>query len=280
MRYARIVETLIAKRWMITPEMHQTLCGLVKSKLGESLVSLENLKKPEMADRGKDLFGEQIPSMTVSDGVATIPIVGVLANKVGMIEKSCGVCDYKDIQADVDEAYNDDRIKAVALNIDSPGGTVTGCYETADAVARLAEKKPVVSFTDGMICSAAYYIAAPSTVIASTPSAVIGSIGCILQLLDDTKAWEMFGYKVETFRSDEMKAVGASGTSLSDAQRAYLQELVDEGANRFKNWVSYHRGIDRGTAMDGRVFPAEMAIEQGLADRLVGSIADAISLVK
>lgn len=287
MRYARIIETLIAKRWMITPEMHQTLCGLVKSKLGESFASGLNSTKvrKEMADRGENVFeahgvGQEIHSMEVSDGIATIPIFGVLANKISMVEKSCGVTDYRDIQADLEECYNDDRIKAVVLNIDSPGGTVTGCYETADSVALLASKKRVVSFTDGQICSAAYYIAAPSAAICATPSSVIGSIGCMLQLLDDSKAWEMFGYKVETFKSGEMKAVGATGTSLSDQQRTYLQEIVDESANRFKNWVSYHRSIDRGTAMDGRVFSADRAIEEGLADRLVGSIAEATALAK
>lgn len=285
MRYARIVETLIAKRWMITPEMHQALCGLVKSKLGEAFGAKIDAAQPGMADRGKNVFadygaGQEIQSMEVRDGIAFIPVVGVLANKISMVEKSCGVTDYRDIQNDLEEVYNDARITAAVLMIDSPGGTVTGCYETADAVARLVSKKPVVAFTDGMICSAAYYMAAPCTSIDATPSAVIGSIGCMLQLLDDTKAWEMFGYKVETFRSDDMKAIGASGTSLSDQQRAYLQELVDEGANRFKNWVSHHRGIDRGTAMDGRVFSADRAIEEGLADRLVGSITDAISLLK
>ncbi len=280
MRYARIIETLVAKRWMITPEMHATLCGLVRSKLGESLAPAIDAKAPTMADRGKDIFGDQIESMSVENGVAVIPVCGVLANKVGLIEKSCGVCDYRDIQADIDEAYNDPRIDAVALNIDSPGGTVTGCYETADAIARLAEKKPMVAFTDGMMCSAAYYIAAPCKAIVATPSSVVGSIGCILQLLDDSKAWEMYGYKVETFRSDELKAVGASGTTLSDQQRVYLQELVDEGANRFKNWVSQHRRIDRGTGMDGRVFTADGAEAEGLIDRVVGSIADAIALAK
>lgn len=279
MRYARIIETLVAKRWMITPEMHATLCGLVRSKLGESSAHSIDAQKPAMADRGDDIFGKKIKGMSTEDGVAVIPIVGVLANRVNLIEKSCGVCDYQDIRADVEEAYNDSRIKSVVLDIRSPGGTVSGCYETADAIARLASRKSTVAFTDDLIASAAYYLAAPCKAIVATPSSMVGSIGCILQLLDDTKAWEMYGYKVETFRSDELKAVGASGTTLSDQQRVYLQELVDEGANRFKNWVSQHRPMVRETAMDARVFTADGALAEGLIDRVVGSIAEAIDLV-
>lgn len=277
MRYARIVETLVAKRWMITREMHSTMCALVQSKLAQGL--RDPLEKPTLEDRGRNVFtGEELPKMEIQNGVAVIPVVGVLANRVGLIEKSCGVTDYQDIRRDLDAAGDDESVSSVVLDIRSPGGTVTGCYETADKVAEIASRKPVVAYSDDMICSGAYYLAAPCTAIVSTSSAEIGSIGCILQILDDVSAWEKSGYKVETFKSDEMKAVGASGTRITEAQRVYLQEIVDEAGNRFKNWVSHHRSIGVGSVMDGRVLSTEKALAEGLVDRLVGSIADAIAL--
>lgn len=281
MKYARIVEKVSAHPWAITPEAHRSIRWLLAQKLaGDSEALAADLEKFKVAaDRGTDIWGEVNPGMTADGGIARIPIQGILARGVSMIEKSCGVCDYEDVGEEVQEAATDPAISGILLDVDSPGGAINGLYECADLIAEAAKIKPVIAFTAGQMCSAAYYLSAGATAICATPSSDVGSIGCILQMLDDCGALALEGLKMETFRSDPLKATGASGAPLSDQQKAYLQALVDEAATNFKGWVSGHRrGVD-GAAMDGRVFSAEVAMSMGLIDQIVGSDTEAASLI-
>ncbi len=81
-----------------------------------------------------------------------------------------------------------DDIKAVFLDIDSPGGTVAGTPELAAAVASLNERKPVYAFSSGLMCSAAYWIASQARAIYATPSAQVGSIGVVQAVIDNSAA--------------------------------------------------------------------------------------------
>jgi len=218
--------------------------------------------------------------MTVVRGVATIPIKGILSRCVSGIEKSCGVTDYTDICEDLDECMTDETIEAILLWIDSPGGSVSGLYECAACVAELAAVKPVVAFTDGQMASAAYFLACPANAIVATPSATVGSVGVILQLLDDVDMWKLQGIKVETIQSDELKGTGASGTRLTPLQREYLQAMVDEAATRFKGTVMQNRGSTVEAYLDGRLFSADAAATAGLIDEVVEEIEEAYLLLK
>ena len=95
------------------------------------------------------------------------------------------------------EAAERDDIKAVFLDIDSPGGTVAGTPELAATVASINAQKPVYAFSSGLMCSAAYWIASQARAIYATPSAQVGSIGVVQAVIDDTAALDARGIKVE-----------------------------------------------------------------------------------
>lgn len=272
MRYAHIIEAVSRRPWMITPEAHASILMVLDRKLkGEA--------QQQAADRVGGL-GEDLPSMEIREGIAVIPVYGILARGVSAIEKSCGVCDYGDIETDLLEARNNPDVVGIVLNIDSPGGTVNGLFELSEEIKTTSDMKPTVAHTSGQMCSAAYYIASACSAITASQSASIGSVGVIMQVLDETKAFEMEGLKVETFRSDPMKAVGARGTSLSDDQRKYLQDMVDESANAFKDHVRRNRGKVEDSTLDGRVFTAETAKRLGLIDKIARSVEEAAKLIK
>lgn len=269
MRFQHIFEAITSKPWMITPESHRAVRQLVERAMAGGVKAQER----------EGMFGP-LPSMTVGpNGIARIPVVGVLGRGLSPIEKSCGACSYDDVQTDIIECRSDSRITGVILEIDSPGGAVNGLYELGDEIMTTAESKPVIAFTAGQMCSAAYYIACCCSGIAATSSATVGSVGVILQLLDDSKAYEMAGLKVETIKSDELKGTGAPGTPLSDKQREYLQGLVDECCDEFKGLVVRQRALSDESSLDGRVFTAETAARLGLIDRVVRSISEAEEMI-
>lgn len=283
MRLQHVVNAVNNQPWMIRPETHRSIRGLLARKLGIGMIESteEDLKRIQSALKSVErtgIFGP-LESSQVVNGVQIIPVKDVLARRVSSIEKSCGVTDYEDICKDLDEAAADANVIGVVLDIDSPGGAVNGLYECADCIAELAASKPVVAFTAGQMCSAAYYLALEATAIVATPSSEVGSVGCILQALDDSEAYRQAGYTMNTVRSDPMKCVGADGDTITPEQIAYLQSIVDEAAVRFKNLARRQRGASVEGACDGRVFSADGALAAGLIDQIVDDLDDALSII-
>lgn len=283
MKLHRVLNAVNHQPWMITAEAHRSIRAILSHKLGMSIAesSEDDIKRIKSAINSVEregMFGP-VESARVVNGVQIIPVKDILARRVSSIEKSCGVTDYTDVIADLNEAVSDANIVGIVLDIDSPGGAVSGLYECADAITEAGSVKPVVAFTEGQMCSAAYYLALSASAIVATSSASVGSIGCILQALDDSKAYEMKGLDMKTLRSDPLKCVGADGDTITPDQLNYLQSLVDEAATRFKGIAMRQRGTSVEASCDGRVFSAEASVAAGLIDQIVDDINDAISLI-
>lgn len=280
MRLAHVIDAVMNRPWAITAEGHRSIVWALEKKLSKGMLeaSEADVKRVLSADR-EGLFGK-LESMEVKGMVAYIPVYGILSRRVGLIEKSCGVVDYADIQTDLSEAANDPNVSTILLCIDSPGGTVSGLYECFDAIQKANATKPVIAFTGGQMCSAAYYLACGCTAIFASPSSSVGSVGCVIQALDDSKAFEAQGLKMHTLRSDPLKAIGCDGEEITSEQISYLQAIVDECAGRFKDVVINHRGLIVEDALDGRVFFADEALGHGLIDAIAMDESEAVSLVR
>ena len=164
------------------------------------------------------------PLLNVEDGIGTVSIEGPILRKPDIFARVLmGATDSAEIGAALREASQRDDIKAVFLDIDSPGGTVAGTPELAAAVASINERKPVYAFSSGLMCSAAYWIASQARAIYATPSARVGSIGVVQAVIDNTAALDARGIKVEVFAVGKYKAMGAPGTPLTDDHRELIQ---------------------------------------------------------
>lgn len=144
-----------------------------------------------------------------------------------------------------------------------------GTPEAADSVRLANLRKPVLAYADGLVCSAAYWIASQASAIYAMPSAEVGSIGAYMAIMDYTRAAEMEGIRVEMFRSGKHKGMGYPGTSLRDDQREMLQAQVMDIAAKFKAAVRSGRGkpID-DECMQGQSFCVEAAAKCGLIDQV------------
>lgn len=261
---------------LITAEAHASIRQLLEARLGDAISS-----DPEAAKRQAELWGRKIdlPSMQVVDGIATIPIQGPIGNKLSDFAKFLGFVDSQDVAKDIAEAEADPKVRAVLFDIDSPGGMVNGTPELADLVAGM--RKPTAAFSDGMMASALYWVGSSAGQIYGTRSAQFGSIGVYLPVFDVSAMFAQAGVKVELITGGRLKGIGFPGTSLSEAQRTFLQEQITKLYAEFKAQVLKTRGAGvKDETMQGQVFYAPEAMQRGLVDVIVRSKADALDFLR
>lgn len=271
MRFLNILHAINFEPWLIVPEVHAQLAALVESKLAGDASSLS-----ERATAGKNIFGDPLPQMSISDGIATIPISGPIGKGLGNLEKSCGATSIEDVQRNLAEASSRKDVRGVLLSINSPGGSITGIPETASMIARLRETKPVVAFTDGMMASAAYWLGSQADAVVASTSAQVGSIGVYIPWADQTRRYEAAGVKVGVVKNKEgtYKGAGYPGTALTEEQMAHLQERADEIFAMLKADILAQRKRVPDSSMKGQVFIGRSAQAAGLVDA-IGNYGDA-----
>ena len=236
--------------WLIQPEALRSMAAVSRSYRGGAL------PQPDSSN----------PLLSVEDGIATISIEGPILRKPGLFARVImGATDSEEIGVAVREAGQRDDIKAVFLNIDSPGGTVAGTPELAAAVASLDAQKPVYAFSSGLMASAAYWIASQARAIYATPSAKVGSIGVVQAVIDESAALDKAGIKVEVFSVGKFKAMGAPGTPLTNDQRELINSNLAEIAGEFHAAVLAKGRAIPAEAMEGQTFSGRQAQRHNLA---------------
>jgi protease-4 len=263
--------------WLIDqPYFEQAYLAKMARKHEYALESQETDKRREYFKQFNRL---RDPMSIDENGVATIEVVGPLVLGAVPIEKLLGVSDYSDIQADLMEAMDNDKIKAVVISVDSGGGMVLGVPETADMVVELATKKPVIAHTSTIMASAAYYLSAGATAVTSSKSAIVGSIGTVAQVIDITGYLEKMGVKVHTITPDQsdLKTAGYPDAPLTDAQKQNLKDSVTETNEEFMAFVQSQRLNVEKSSMRGQTFSGKESETLGLVDA-IGSLADAKKL--
>lgn len=219
------------------------------------------------------LFG-QAPAPYVVDGVGIVPIVGVIGKGLSPLEKMMGAVDVNDVSAAIDAFAANPEVEKVALQISSPGGTVTGVEELANKVRNL--EKPTLAYTDSEMASAAYWIGSAADRVVASPSSTVGSVGVYMAIPDYSEAAKMQGIKMVVIKSGKFKGAGIEGTSLDEGQMANLQEGVDTIHAEFKEAVNMKRKMVKAEAMEGQTFSGKQAAAQGLVTGLADSFNDAL----
>jgi protease-4 len=180
--------------------------------------------------------------------------------------------DRRTIEA-LDRAGRDGHVRAVIVAIDSPGGTVAGGEGLHHALARLAERKPVVATMGGTAASAGYMIALPAARVFAREATVTGSIGVILQAFDLSELMAWLGVRPETLASGVFKAQPSPFQPLTEEGRAQLMRVVRDLHEQFVAMVAAGRNMppERVRELaDGRVFTGREALGLGLVDQIGG----------
>lgn len=269
MRMHHLLNALMEPQ-LITPQAHGSILSLVVARMEDGTPKRE----------GEGICGDKVElaSMTVEDGIAIVPLSGVMGSKLTGMEKGSGAVDVADVMRDIEFCNASEEIKAIVLDMDTPGGMYQGTPELGDVLA--SSSKPILTFSDGMICSAGYWAAASTQAIFTTRSAATGSIGVYCAMLDSTGYLEKMGLKMELFASDKYKGAGTPGVPLTQDQRNLFQERVNRMAAEFKNHIQTMRGTIPADAMLGQTFSAYEAMELNLIDGVVSSRAEVVELAR
>ncbi|HLM79280.1 MAG TPA: S49 family peptidase [Terriglobales bacterium] len=182
--------------------------------------------------------------------------------------------DYQDIRANVRRAVADPSVKTIDLVIDSPGGSVLGLPETADAIHAANRVKPVRAFVTGIAASAAYWLASQASTVTLTPSGEVGSVGVLDLHADISKALDNAGVKVTAVTAGEHKTERAPFVPLSDDARAHMQAGVNAWYGDFLSAIRRGRGARvpaTGNFGGGRMLSSRDALAAGMVDFIGGA---------
>ena len=211
------------------------------------------------------------------NGIAIVPIHGTLAKRVGAVESASGLTGYTVIEEMLLDAATDPAVKAILLDIDSPGGEVGGVFDLAAMIVEARQAKPVWALADDAF-SAAYLIASAAERIYVSQTAGIGSIGVVAVHVDESQRDAQEGRQFTTITAGARKGDFSSHEPLSDEARSRLQAEVDRLYGLFVATVATNRGISESAvrATEAGLFFGDNAVKAGLADR-VGTIRDALA---
>tara|TARA_B100000446_G_scaffold71303_1_gene67583 strand:+ start:109 stop:957 length:849 start_codon:yes stop_codon:yes gene_type:complete len=200
--------------------------------------------------------------------VAIVEIHGVIGNHVKTPEFS----------RLIDSVAGNQRLKALLLDIDSPGGSATGSEVLYRAIQRVAEEKPVYAYVRGMGASGGYYLACAASKVYALPTALVGSIGVIYLRPVLEQLLSKVGVDFSVYKSGEFKDMTGFWRSPTDRESEKFQELINEIFDNFVTVVAEGRSLDEAKVREiatGEIMTAQKGIRQGLVDE-IGDFKDAL----
>ncbi len=176
----------------------------------------------------------------------------------------------------------DSKIKAIVVEINSPGGVVGPSQEIFSELKRTREefKKPVVAVSAGLMASGAYYAAVGADKVVVAPGSLVGSIGVIMEFANLEKLYEWAKISRYTITTGKYKDSGAEFRQMRDDEKELFQNMINEVWQQFKTAVAEGRNLKPEEVepyADGRVFTGAFAVDKGFADK-VGTVGSAYEL--
>lgn len=187
----------------------------------------------------------------------------------------CGAMGMESLQQGLRSANADSTVQSIVLLIDSPGGTVDGTDNLAKEVSN--SKKPVVSFVNGMMCSAAYWIGSGAKEIVVDDAnkgynAYVGSIGTMAMWKDTTKADEQKGVKTNIVTATKSTRKTSYSDQVAKGDYTRLIKELDNINETFHSAIQQNRGgklkMDKENLFEGDFYDGKDAVKYGLADKI------------
>ena len=265
MRYDHVGAAVFGEVWAILPEKLREIAAVIAFRAAGQAFSADEIRANLAAS------GQRAPASS-GRGVGVIPIHGTISHRIGTMAEASGGVSVERIGADLRAMLADDSIGTILLDIDSPGGTVTGVPELADALFAAREQKRIVAMVNGLAASAAYWLAAQAHEIVTIKTGLSGSIGVYSAHEDMSAALEKNGVKVTLVSAGKHKVDGNPFEPLSDEHREFMQARVNTFYDMFVAGVARGRGVTPGDVRkgfgEGRALLSADAKAAGLVDRI------------
>jgi len=261
-RLIRVLTALCCDPWLLSPQIHKQLTDIVMAHAkGGDFEANQHAFAVSMGENPAKR------KYAIYNSTAIIPVDGVIGRKFSSALYSSGVTSSDVLDRMIQTAAADEQIDSIMIVFDSPGGMAMGSPEVAQTIKAATEKKPVMAFADGLMCSAAYWMASQANVIYAMTSADTGCIGCYCAVLDEHRYAEMNGLKVKMFNAGaKYKGMGYPGTELTKEQEDIIAQRVKAISDNFKAAVRSGRGPIADNVMEGQSFNSADALANGLID--------------
>ena len=179
-----------------------------------------------------------------------------------------------------DAVASDARFRAMVLDIDSPGGSVSASQYLYGSISKVARRKPVIAFIRGTGASGAYLACCGAHRVVALEGSLVGSIGVVSRYPILQELLQRVGVSVNVHKSGSLKDMGATYRAPTEEEEQKMQSLVDEFYDTFVATVSRAREMDEAKVREvatGEVFTAAKALELGLVDE-IGDLDRALDL--
>jgi signal peptide peptidase SppA len=208
-----------------------------------------------------------------SGSVAVLPVNGPIMQKPDLWMRLFGIgTSTEGLGRAIDTLVNDPSVKAIVLDVDSPGGSVSGVEELGDKIREARDRKPIIASANAFMASAAYHIGASASEVVASPSALVGSIGVWRMHVDFSEALEADGIAVTLISAGEKKVDGNQFEPLSERALADAQAQVDSYYATFVDAVAAGREVSpadvRGGFGRGGMVRSAEAKRLGMVDRV------------
>jgi capsid assembly protease len=264
----QLAQFLLTRAWAMRPDY---LAAMMKwASDGDELA--HHLITRNSAARGT--------SRPATGAIGVIPVQGPLSNRSDFFSELFGASSYQGIAQAVRQALADPTIATILLDIDSPGGEVTGCMELCAELQAARDVKTIVAVANSMAASAAYWIGSQASELWVTPSGEVGSIGVWMGHGDFSKMYEMYGISVTLIQAGKYKTEGNPYGPLDDEAKARFQAETDSYYDDFVRGVAGGRGTTlkavKADMGEGRMLRAEPAKAAKMVDR-IGTMSDVLA---
>jgi len=216
----------------------------------------------------------------VSDRIAVVMLRGLISSSIpGSVSDSM----VEDMRAALQQAGEDSHVKAIVLEIDSPGGEVTASDAIYNAVIKARAKKPIVVYMDSLAASGGYYVSCGGKFLMANETTITGSIGVIIQTLNYEQLFNKIGLASVVFKSGKFKDILNGARPITPEERELVQSFIMQTYDKFVGIVARERHVPadtlRNTIADGRILSGRDAFNNKLIDGL-GQLEDAFAKAK
>lgn len=263
MKYGHIARWFYSEPWAILPAKL-----LAMSEALEFLAAGGEYTAEEIAQ----IVGAARPAIRTGNAIAVLPLHGVLSHRAGMLSEASGGTSTERFGAAFRQMLSDPSVGSILLDVDSPGGSVSGVDELSAEIFRARGQKPIVAQVNATAASAAYWIATAADEVVVTPSGEVGSIGVFAAHQDESAKQERDGVRTTLVSAGRYKIEGNPYEPLSEEARAALQERVNDYYGMFVAAVARNRGVSVSDVREGfgqgRMVGARQAKAENMADRI------------
>jgi capsid assembly protease len=271
--YPHLAQRVFNTPLALHPEKAEIVIAALADRFGIARLFRQNGTVVAFADEdyGEAPAGDTCRGYEVVADVAVIPVQGTLVQRLGTLRPYSGMTGYDGIRLNVMAAIADPSVKAICLDIDSPGGEVAGCFDLVDMIADARGIKPIWAVLNERAFSAAYAIASAADYVTVPRTGGTGSVGVIYMHVDMSKALGQAGIEVTLVTYGARKADGADVLPLSKEARARLQADVDQVGELFVATVARNRGMSAAAVRrtEATTFLGAQGVEIGFADAVM-----------